>query len=522
MYSEAAGIARIFPIGVAVPFGTDDVVTLVQWAADRGVPLVPRGSGSSMGGGAIGSGVVVDLGRLRTIGEVDVERRTVRAGPGALRADIDRCARECGLRFPVDPSSSAFCTIGGMAATNAAGARSLAFGSTRRWVRALDCVFDDATHAEIRRGNQLPREVAALERFARDVQPVIASHMDEVQSWHRNVRKDSSGYAVAPYARSGELTDLLAGSEGTLAFFVEVELDLVPVARATSGILGAFASLEDAMSAAVQAHGAGAVACELLERTFLDMAAGGGHALPVAADSAAVLLTEIEAASQAEAAEAARVIEKLFKGAGATTVQLALDDATQRELWELRHAASPMLARLDASLASMQFIEDGAVPPERLPAYVDGVREALQRQRMRGVIFGHAGDAHVHVNPLVPISEADWRRRVDGLLHDVVALTASLSGTLTGEHGDGRLRTPLLGAVWPDRALDLFAAVKRAFDPRGVFNPGVKVPLPGQRAVMDIKYDPDLPPLPASAARALDYVARERAYDLFRLDLLDG
>jgi FAD/FMN-containing dehydrogenase len=202
-------------------------------------------------------------------------------------------------------------------------------------------------------------------------------------------------------------------------------------------------------------------------------------------------------------------------------VRVALDEATETELWDLRHAASPILSRLDSSLRSMQFIEDGAVPPSRLADYVRGVRESLARNGIRGVIFGHAGDAHVHVNPLIDVSVADWRSRMTRILDDVTDLVAQLGGTLTGEHGDGRLRTPLLDRVWFDDARARFALVKRCFDPRGILNPGVKVPTPGERALEQIKYDPSLAPLPAEASAALARVERERAYARSRLDLLE-
>jgi FAD/FMN-containing dehydrogenase len=217
-----------------------------------------------------------------------------------------------------------------------------------------------------------------------------------------------------------------------------------------------------------------------------------------------------------------RSIEQAFRRIGASGVTLALDPAAERELWELRHAVSPILSRLDPSVKSMQFIEDGAVPPDHLADYVRGVRAVLDRHKVKGVIFGHAGDAHIHVNPLIDVSQSDWRARVEGILDGIVALTASLGGTLTGEHGDGRLRTPLLSRVWTDAARERFALVKRCFDPAGILNPGVKVPLPGQRPLTDVKYDPNLPPLPAAAALALETVERDRAYAQFRLALLEA
>ena len=521
VYSEAAGIARITPRGVAVPSNEADVAALVRWAQATATPLIPRGSGSSMAGGAIGDGLIVDLSRLRRIGSVDVGNRSIVVEPGVLRAEVNAAAEHHGLRFPVDPSSGKFCTIGGMVATNAAGAHSLAFGSTRRWIRSLRCVFDDGTIAIVRRGGVAQRQVPAVDRFLSTAHPTIVAAEETNRARHRGVRKESSGYATAEYARTYDLADLLIGSEGTLAIIVGVELALAPVAAATSSVLGAFASLESAVDAAVGARESGAVACELLDRTFLDVARTGGGAHDVPSGAEAVLLAEVEGDRATEAETAARLIASLFERAGATSVRVALDEPTETELWELRHAASPILSRLDPSLRSMQFIEDGAVPPDRLADYVRGVRESLTRNGIRGVIFGHAGDAHVHVNPLIDVSASDWKARLSRILDEVTSLVARLGGTLTGEHGDGRLRTPLLDRVWSADALSRFALVKGSFDPREIFNPGVKIPQRGERALDEIKYDPSLPPLPLAASAALSRVERDRAYSSFRLELLD-
>ena len=270
----------------------------------------------------------------------------------------------------------------------------------------------------------------------------------------------------------------------------------------------------------------GAVACELLDRTFLDVAASGeGHSPVVALSSVpagteAVLIAEIEGDSLQAANLAAAELAQSFEDYGATFVRLASGPAELHEIWELRHAASPILSKLDPALKSMQFIEDGTVPAPRLAEYVRGVRAALTSRNVRGVIFGHAGDAHMHVNPLIDVSKQGWHDDVRGLLDDVVALTASLDGSLSGEHGDGRLRTPLLDRVWSAQALELFALVKSAFDPRGILNPGVKVALGNQESLGDIKYDPSLAPLPEAARKALDHVADDRAYSDFRLSLV--
>jgi FAD/FMN-containing dehydrogenase len=473
-----------------------------------------------MAGGAIGDGVIVDLSRLAWLDPVNVAARTVRCGPGVLRNAVDATARAVGLQFPVDPSSGAYCTVGGMASTNSAGAHTLRYGAMRPWVEALDCVFADGSRAEVRRGAAAP-DVAPVRRFLDEADVLMAAER-AAPSRHAGVRKESSGYGLAAYAESRDLVDLLVGSEGTLALIVGLELRLTAALPATASVLGAFGSLDEAVAGAAGARDAGASACELLDRTFLDVARRGGAPVPVSEAVEAVLLAEVEGLTGDDVDARARELEARFRHAGATDVLLALDDATEAAMWELRHAASPILSRLDPSLKSMQFIEDGCVPPERLADYVRGVRAALDRQGIRGVIFGHAGDAHVHVNPLVDLRDARWRDRVDALLDEVTSLAARLGGTLAGEHGDGRLRAPLLPRVWGSETLARFAVVKRAFDPLSLLNPGAKVAITGERAVDRVKYDPALPALPVAARRALTRVESERAYARFRLDLLDS
>jgi FAD/FMN-containing dehydrogenase len=412
-----------------------------------------------------------------------------------------------------------------MVSTNAAGAHSLRYGSTRAWVNAIDCVFSDGDRAVITRGEPAPRRIAAISRFLRDVHGEIVASDTRRPILHLGVRKESSGYAIHEYATKADLVDLLVGSEGSLAIVVAIQLTLSPLPAATSSVLGSFPSLETAAAAAARAVESGASACELLDRTFLAYAAtalGGNEKFRDRIQgAAAILLADVEGDSADAAAAGVRRLAEAFKASGARDVDIALTPESEHDLWELRHAASPILSALDHS-TSMQFIEDGAVPLPKLPDYIQGVRKALAEKEVSGVIFGHAGDAHIHVNPLIDVRQPDWRKKISGLLDDVVGLVSRLGGTLTGEHGDGRIRTPLLKRVWHKDALLAFALIKKAFDPMNIFNPGVKVPLPEQKAITDIKYDPLLPPLPEPARKALDDLVKARAYDRFRLSLIDG
>lgn len=520
LYSEGAGIARCLPLAVAVPVDAQDVSVLVRWARSNGYSLMARGSASGMAAGAIGPGIAVDLSRMNHVGTVNVHEQSVRVGAGAVRMTIDQAARAVGLRFPVDPSSGAFCTIGGMVGANAAGARTLLFGATRAWVTGLECVFDDGSIAWVRRGEPPPTRVPAVSRLQETLE-LVRTRAEPSSLVHAGVRKESSGYAVARYFEhdpddGSALLELLVGSEGTLAVFTEIELALLPAPEATASMLAQFDSLEAATECAVIAQERGASACELLDRTFLEVAMTK-HATVSAWNAEAVLLVELEAASDIDAHHAATDLAATFRKHGARDVAIGLSVDAQHELWTLRHAASPILASLAPRLQSMQFIEDGCVPPHNLPAYVRGIRSILERAEFAGVIFGHAGDSHIHVNPLVDITRSDWKERVHAALIETCELTARLGGTLAGEHGDGRLRAPLLAHVWPTEALAVFANIKAAADPAGVLNAGCKIALAADGLSGEIRYDPAARPLSLTARTILDRIERERGWSRFRL-----
>lgn len=521
LYSEGAGIARTLPLAVAVPKDARDVSELIRWARVNAFSLMPRGSASGMAAGAIGPGIAVDLSRLNSISDVDVAGRRVRAGAGAVRGDIEKAAGTFGLRFPVDPSSGSFCTIGGMVGANAAGARTLRFGSTREWVTGLECVFDDGSVAWIRRDDALPTHIPAVARLAQMLE-LMRGKVNREALVHADVRKESSGYAIGrALADNGSLIDLLVGSEGTLAMFTQVELSLTSAAGATGSVLALFDSLEAATECALLARELGAAACELLDRTFLDVAASkGATGVPTGAE--AVLLIEMEAATATAVANETDHVSRVLKMKGARDVVVGLSAHDQHELWALRHAASPILSSLAPKLRSMQFIEDGCVPPDNLPAYVRGVRNVLERAEFRGVIFGHAGDAHMHVNPLVDVYRDGWRDRVRGALLDVCELTQRLGGTLAGEHGDGRLRAPLLSHVWSTEARAAFANVKAAADPAGVLNAGCKIADAEDNLTGELRHDPLARPLSDEARTILDRIERERGWSRYRLGEIAG
>jgi FAD/FMN-containing dehydrogenase len=303
------------------------------------------------------------------------------------------------------------------------------------------------------------------------------------------VRKNSSGYALHEYLETGDALDLVVGSEGTLALVVGAEVRLAPLPPARGLALLEFTELAAAGAAVTRVLQHGPATCEILDRTFLELVrdAGADTGYPLRPGLEAILLVELEGGSQKEVDAKLARLEADIRDI-ASRVSLALDAERQARFWAVRKAASPLIAKRTDGRVSMQFIEDGVVPVDRLPDYILVLRRTLARHRVPAVIFGHAGDGNLHVNPLVDVSAPRWRDTIEAVLAETALAIRDLGGTLAGEHGDGRLRAPLLETIWGSAMVARFRAVKRAFDPSGIFNPGVILPLPGQRPLDALRH----------------------------------
>jgi FAD/FMN-containing dehydrogenase len=513
-YAEGAGIYRIVPAAVAVPASVADLQRLVRWAAESGTDLVARGAGSAMGGGNVGDGVVVDLTELQPARlELDAANRTAWVSAGVSAGALDDAARLYGLRFPPMPSSGRWATLGGMAATNAAGASAVRVGSVRPWINAIEWVGSDGESRRWSRGDTtpLPPRWAEIRDQIHAADPLIRARFPRV-------RKNSSGYAVDAVLDSGDLLDLLIGSEGTLGFMTGLECRLAPVPGATAGVRMALRSLDDLADVVAAIRPLRPAALEMLDRTFLELVAREGGRVPGLIRGAdAILLVEFERATDAAArgavGDAVRAVS-----AWTSDVETAITPDDAAELWEIRHAASPILARLPDTHRSMQVIEDGAVPISRLADYVRLVRRVTDAHGLGAVIFGHAGDGNIHVNLMVDTTKQNWEDGVTAVLSEVSAGTAALGGTLSGEHGDGRLRANALESVFGPEVLELFHAVKTAFDPAGILNPGIKLPA-GESPIARLKVGAAAAVIPEDIAIALRDIERSGSYARARLEL---
>lgn len=503
-YSEGAGIYRIIPDAVAIPAGIEDVVELVREAERNRTPLIPRGAGSGMPGGNVGRGTIVDCSQGFHVLEVDPVRRIARAGAGVTWAEVNDAARPHGLRLPPDPSSGTFATTGGMVATNAAGPRSVRYGSVRPWIEALELVGDGGEIRTIRRGGG-----AGPWHLTPDTRHLVGQRFP-------HTRKNSSGYALDAFAASGDELDLFVGAEGTLGIVTTVEWRLDPIPPESAGAALTLGSLDDLGEAVAYLATLDPAAVELLDKTLLEfVAAAGGEVHPGAE---CLLLVEFE---RQTAAAARGVVGDAVRGLRHLTVQAdtALDRAGLEQVWGIRRLASPALARLPETRRSLQVVEDGCVPTARLSGYLAGLRAAAARHEMPVAIFGHAGDGHVHVNALPDVTRPGWREALQALYDEVQDLLVGLGGTPSGEHGDGRLRAGTLERFFGPELMRRFRDLKAAYDPQSIFNPGVILPAAEWAPLADLKVGDDAARIPADIAARLRALERNAAWSTPKLEL---
>jgi len=361
-----------------------------------------------------------------------------------------------------------------MVANNAAGARTFKYGATRDWVQALDVVTADGSQYRLAHGESIPPEFRELHA------ELHANLGSDLAGWPK-VRKNSSGYALDRFLPEADAVQLVIGSEGTLAVVTSVTLRLAPVPEAQAVALIPVRSLIDLPILLQWARDNEAAACEFFGRRFLEVTSLADHTFAgVTVEGAeAVLLLELDGDPDS-VSEGTESLHRMAHDLGLKAI-VGTEEIDRQKLWSLRHAASPLIAEsARAGLVSTQIIEDSVVPPEALGAYLSGLDEILHAADTDAVIFGHAGDANVHVNPLLDVRRSDWRDTARTILMETVDLVAELGGTLSGEHGDGRLRAPFLERIWGPTLKSCFERTKAALDPVGILNPGVIIPCPDQ------------------------------------------
>ena len=415
------------PACVALPESREEVAQLLALCNQRGVPVVPRGSGTGLAGGSVPSqgGVVLCLVRLNQILEIDAANLVMVVQPGVLTQQIADAAQVAGLFYPPDPGSIKISTIGGNVANNSGGLRGLKYGVTRDYVMGLEVVLADGQVLET--GNKCVKDVAGF-----------------------------------------TLKDLFIGSEGMLGVITKIVLKLVPAPASKKTLLGLYDEMTQAAAtvSAIIAHKIIPCTLEFLDRTTIEcVEAHAGIGLPT--DCAAVLLMEVDG-HPAQVAEQAAQIEAIAREGGARSVRLAASEAEAQQLAAARRTAFSALARR----APTVVLEDVTVPRSELAAMVAYVQEVGQRHQVRVGTFGHFGDGNLHPTFLCDERDTEEMARVEKAMVEVFAYAVELGGTITGEHGVGLAKKPYLPGQLGPVGIEILKRVKTAFDPKGILNPG--------------------------------------------------
>ncbi|WP_416366331.1 FAD-binding and (Fe-S)-binding domain-containing protein [Nocardioides sp.] len=476
MYSTDASLYRIPPLAVVRPRHVDEVAAALAVAREQGVPLTSRGAGTSVAGNAVGRGIVLDFSRhLNRVLLLDPDARTAVVEPGTVHAVLQKAAAPYGVRFGPDPSTHPRCTVGGMIGNNACGSRSLAYGRTSDNVaglRLLTAAGETITTGYDATGAPT---VAGGESVVAGLRDVMGRHLATARTEFDRFGRQVSGYAVQHLLPERfDLGQALVGSEGTLGVLTEATVRLVVDAPVRVVVAMGFASIVEAGEAAPAVVAHGPTSCEGLDSRLLTVLRErrGEGAVPPLPKGDAWLFVELAGDDLGEVSERARALASSGIALDALVVE---DPLVQARLWRIREDGAGMAGRSPAGRPAWPGWEDAAVPPHMLGSYLARFDELVSAHGMTSAPFGHFGDGCMHVRLDYPLDRPDGTAALRAFLVEAATLVGEYGGSLSGEHGDGRARSELLPHMYSSDAIKLFGAVKHAFDPDNVLNPGVLV-----------------------------------------------
>jgi FAD/FMN-containing dehydrogenase/Fe-S oxidoreductase len=493
-YSSDASLYRLVPTVVVRPRDADEVQASLAVARAHGIPLVARGAGTSVAGNAISSGIVVDFSRhMNRILDLDPSARTARVEPGVVQASLQRAAGAHGLLFGPDPSTMSRCTIGGMIGNNACGSRSLGYGRTSDNVVALRALTAAGVPLAVLSGTPAPTGGDGdVGRLLADLQQLVHANLATIRTEFATFGRQVSGYALEHLLPENgfDVARFLVGSEGSLAVVTEATVNLVTAPRHRTLVVLGFDTMPDAADAVMDVLQHGPTACEGLDARIVDVVRTrrGAAAVPQLPEGRAWLFVEVAGDTVAECVEKATRLSASVPCIAARVVQ---DAAEAGALWQIRADGAGLSGRSTAGRPAHAGWEDAAVPPARLGAYLRDFEDLLEAHQLTGFPFGHFGDGCIHVRLDFPLDRPGGADVLAQFLESAAQLVAKYGGSLSGEHGDGRARSQFLPLIYSPAALELFAEVKRVFDPDGVLNPGVLIdPPPATESVRVLQAPP--------------------------------
>ncbi len=493
LYATDASVYQIHPLGVVVPKSREDIVRVVKACRRHRCPLTMRGGGTSQAGQAIGSGLIVDTSKyLNRLLEVNVEERWARIEPGIVLDELNAALRPHGLRFAPDISTASRATVGGMMANNSAGARSVLYGKTIDHVIEQHVVLSDGSLAHFR-----PLDSSELDAMCsgtsleascyREVRHTTRACADEIERRYPKVIRRVGGYNLDAFVRDDRpfnLSKLIVGSEGTLGILVEATVALVPLPKAKAVLTIQFADLLEALASAptILTHQPSAVEVMdgfILEHTKQSPALHRLRETFIEGDPAALLCVELYDDRAENLPPRLDALERdLSAHRFGYRYHRAIDLPAQAAIWSVREAALGLSMAMKGDAKSLSFVEDTAVTPERLRDYIDRFLALVRDHGTHAGVYAHASVGCLHVRPVVNLKTEAGVRQFEAIASASADLVLEFGGSLSGEHGDGLVRSPFMEKMFGSALYEAFRHIKRTFDPDGIFNPGKIVDAP--------------------------------------------
>ena len=521
-YATDASIYQAMPVAVFVPKSAQDIATAIQIAAELGVPVLPRGGGTSQCGQTTGAALVIDNTKyFRNILELNLDKGYVEVEPGLVLDHLNGSLKQHGLWYPVDVSTAGQATIGGMAGNNSCGSRSIAYGNMVHNVLGIDAWLANGQVAQF--GNYASSSGVAKE-LGDFVKNLATSLQPEIEAKFPKVLRRVAGYNLdifhpqseLPYTQDGSvnLAHLLVGSEGTLGYFKSLKLKLAPLPQhKVLGIVN-FASFYKAMDSAQHIVKLGPTAVELVDRTMIDLARSNPSFKKTietalidhtAQTPEAILLVEFSGEAHAPLLEKLKALQELMSDLGLPgSVVLMPDAALQKNFWEVRKAGLNIMMSLKGDGKPVSFIEDCAVPLESLADYTQALTDVFSKYGSRGTWYAHASVGTLHVRPILDMRK-DGAQKMRAVSEEASALVRKYKGAYSGEHGDGLCRGEWISWQFGPKITEALAEIKYAFDPKGLFNPGKIIDPPKMDDASNFRFPPSYKVIPLQPA--LDWSA---------------
>ncbi|MFN5937699.1 MAG: FAD-binding and (Fe-S)-binding domain-containing protein [Sphingobacteriales bacterium] len=513
LYATDASAYRELPLAVAIPKSVEDLRKLIHFARKEKTSLIPRTAGTSLAGQVVGNGIVVDVSKhFNKILDFDATAKKIRVQPGVVRDELNMFLKPHGLLFGPETSTANRAMIGGMVGNNSCGSNSVVYRSTREHLLSVKALLSDGTEVECKEldldsfhakceGNTLESSIY------REVRSMLSNYDNQVEIRKEfpkaSVERRNTGYAIdvllesAPFTAGGpafNFCKLIAGSEGTLAFITEIELNLIDLPPKEMGLLCVhFNSIDESLHANLIALKYNPSASELIDHYVLECTKDNREQAKnrffVQGDPGAILVVEFCRNSREEIIEICKKVEDEMRAAGYGYHFPLLFGEDTKKIWSLRKAGLGLLSNLPGDEKAVPVIEDTAVDVLDLPAYIREFNEILKKYNLYSVHYAHAGSGELHLRPIINLKTTEGQKRFRSIAEEIATLVKKYNGSLSGEHGDGRLRGEFIEQMIGKQNYQLLRKIKYLWDPENIFNPNKIVDTPPMDTML--RYEPD-------------------------------